>query len=156
MAQLSLTQCDTLVFHDYAELATQLSDLLASWHLAKPVVVFPGEGAVEIHKAQVPMSTPLLFIDDTWRKAKRLFHEVPLLQSLTKVSLPSYCSGAYGVRSAKKHAINSQFNGSQPLSSLEAVAYSLSILEGRAEYYQPMLATLEWLVEKQSTELQNS
>lgn len=156
MAQLSLTQCETLVFRNYAELSSQLYALLASCPRAKPVVVFPGEGAIGMQKSQVPISTPLLFIDDTWRKAKRLFHEVPVLQSLARVSLPSYCSGQYGVRSAKKHAINNDFKGSPPLSSLEAVTFSLGILEGRAEYYRSMLAPLEWLAEKQTRGLYNN
>lgn len=60
--------------------------------------------------------TKLLFIDATWRKARKIWHLNPWLQALPLYHLPKTLQGQYSIR--KNHA-------EHQLSTLEAIAYAI-------------------------------
>lgn len=84
-----------------------------------------------------------ILLDATWRKAYGMLASSPLLQGLPKVQLPSGYQSQYKVR-------KSTVKGA--LSTVEAAAYLLSALEGKAcsqTPYQSLLDTLETMVDFQ-------
>lgn len=71
----------------------------------------------------------LIILDGTWKKAYRLFMVNPFLQNIPHLKLPEGLIGQYAIRkTAKENA----------LSSLEACAYALQIIEGNTLRYQPL------------------
>lgn len=145
IVELSLLNCETCVVDDNRTLGAYLEQLLP----ANPVLAFPAESSHMISEASIGVGRPIIFIDDTWRKAKRFLYENKRLDALPKICLPPGIFSAYTVRHAKKHVNNYSFKHSTPICTLEAVALSLGLLEGRGDYYTPMLDCLQWVVNKQ-------
>jgi DTW domain-containing protein YfiP len=91
-----------------------------------PVLLFPGPDAVPLDrwKSARPADAPpvtLIVPDGTWRQAKRVRYRVPGLDRIPCVSLPEGLYSSYRLRHA--HVAGR-------LSTLEAVAHALGILEG--------------------------
>ncbi len=97
------------------------------WESAtQPLLLFPGPDAVPLdrwHAARPADAPPVTLIvpDGTWRQAKRVRYRVPGLAEIPCVSLPEGLYSSYRLRHA--HAAGR-------LSTLEAVAHALGILEG--------------------------
>ncbi len=92
----------------------------------QPLLLFPGPEAVplDLWKAARPDDAPsvsLIVPDGTWRQAKRVRYRVPGLDRIPCVSLPEGLYSSYRLRHA--HVAGR-------LSTLEAVAHALGILEG--------------------------
>lgn len=80
--------------------------------------IYPASTSEPITEASPALpETNLLFIDATWRKARKIWHLNPWLAALPGYHLPDINSRAYRIR--KNHAPHQ-------LSTLEAVAASLS------------------------------
>lgn len=92
---------------------------------SQPLLLFPGPDAVPLDrwKAAHTSNTPVSMIvpDGTWRQAKRVRYRVPGLDRIPCVSLPDGLYSSYRLRHA--HVAGR-------LSTLEAVAHALGILEG--------------------------
>lgn len=72
----------------------------------------------------------LVVLDGTWRKSRKLLHLNPLLAQLPRVQLPGNLHSGYRIRKAQAE---------HQLSTLEATAQALSMLENNAGRYQPLL-----------------
>lgn len=80
--------------------------------------IYPSCNSLLFTEASAPLpKTNLLFIDATWRKARKIWHLNPWLAALHCYHLPDTRTGAYRIR--KNHAPHQ-------LSTLEAIAVSLS------------------------------
>jgi DTW domain-containing protein YfiP len=106
----------------------------------QPRLLFPGDGA----QALVPDSagtTPTLLVvpDGTWRKARKLLHLNPLLAGLPRVTLDAAPASRYRLRKAP---------AADALSTLEAVAYALEVLEAPSSY-SALLRPFDALIEGQ-------
>lgn len=136
IAQLSLSQCDVNISKITAEHERYIQTMLS----AKPILVFPSGSSSALESINTDNARPLIFLDATWRKAKRLYLESELLQSLPTVHLQATSLPAYKIRKSPNP---------KALSSIEAIAEALSTLEANVEKYQPLLASMNWMVERQ-------
>ncbi|CAH0990530.1 hypothetical protein SIN8267_00622 [Sinobacterium norvegicum] len=113
------------------------------------LLVFP---EVELPKNMTPVDTQnsnqqahtikhLIFLDGTWKKARKMYYLSPALHTLKKLTLDlSNTHANYQIRKAEKPG---------QLSTLEAVACALSQLEQKPDKYQPLLALQQAMVEQQ-------
>jgi DTW domain-containing protein YfiP len=93
---------------------------------ATPVVLFPGHGAEPLTPelvASLPSPPALVVPDGNWRQASRMVKRLPLLAGAVKVALPDRAfAGAALRRNQPGHR----------MSTFEAVAQALAVLEGEA------------------------
>jgi DTW domain-containing protein YfiP len=145
IAQLSLSKCETLQVNAAGDIDSWLND----WMSSDPVLAFPSQASTPVALANITVNTPIIFLDDTWRKAKRFLYENPMLNGLPKICLPEGFTSTYRLRKTGKHTENKNFKNSEPVSTIESIAACLSILEQRPGYYQNMLDILDWMTNKQ-------
>jgi DTW domain-containing protein YfiP len=91
-----------------------------------PVVLFPGRGARPLTAelvASLPSPPALVVPDGNWRQASRMVKRLPLLAGAVKVALPA--------RDFAGNALRRNRPGHR-MSTYEAVAQALAILEGEA------------------------
>lgn len=146
IAELSLSDCEAFIVDNKNAVDSFIDSILPQ----KPVVAFPSSKSTPIKTNALAVGTPIIFIDDTWRKAKRFLFENPRLDALPKVCLPVKTSSSYVLRSAKKHRENSEYKNSPPVCTLESIALCLDILEDREDYFSRMLDCLDWIQEQQT------
>ena len=79
---------------------------------------------------QSTASTRLLALDGTWRKARKLIHLNPWLNTLPQLTLKAPPQGRYHIRKAEQDG---------QLSTLEAVCAALTQLDGHSETAAPIL-----------------
>ncbi len=80
----------------------------------------------------------LIFLDGTWRKAKKLWHLNPWLQTITQFHLETPPQSQYLIRKT---------NIDKGLSTIEAIAYTLQVVENMQP--KPLLNGLEALKQQQ-------
>lgn len=84
--------------------------------------------------------TSLLFVPDgTWRQVRQIMRLNPLLESLTRISLPVGQPSEYRVRKARETAA---------VSTIEAIARTLTVLEPDIDF-EPLLTPFRQLVNQQ-------
>lgn len=135
IAYLSLQHCQLLNSNQ-----TEDQSLLTQTLKQKPILIYPGEDSTPLEEATLSPSTPLLFIDASWRKSRRLLFENPALAALPKIQLKPIAQSRYQIRKQPN---------ADAISTLEAIVQTLSALELNEEKYQPMLATMDWMIDQQ-------
>jgi DTW domain-containing protein YfiP len=136
IAQLSLSQCEVNISKITAEHERYIETILN----AKPILVFPSADSSALLSINTDDTRPLIFLDATWRKAKRLYLESELLQSLPTVHLQVTGLPTYKIRKSPNP---------KALSTIEAIAETLSTLETNSEKYQPLLTSMNWMIARQ-------
>lgn len=103
-------------------------------------LVFPFGSSSHLGPSFSKNIATLVFLDGTWRKAKRMYFESSTLQAMPAISLDVIEKSRYRLRqSSIEHS----------LSTLEAVVYGLREIEGSPEAYQNLLDVMDWIVEQQ-------
>lgn len=105
-----------------------------------PVLIYPGRDAAPLASLPTDAPRPLLFIDASWRKSRRLLHEHPSLARLPRYSLEGMPSSRYRIR---RTALP------DALSTLEAITHALELLEGSPGRYAGLLAVMDWMIDQQ-------
>lgn len=82
----------------------------------------------------------LIFIDASWRKAKKIWYSTPVLHTLPCVSLAGRQPSRYRIRKEP---------GANYLSTVECIARMLSWVESRPGYYRPMLDVFDTMIQRQ-------
>jgi DTW domain-containing protein YfiP len=136
IAQLSLRQCQIHISKVTADHERFIAPILSS----KPLLIFPSENSCELESIDTETSRPLIFLDATWRKAKRMYLESELLQSLPTAHLNVSNPPAYKIRKSPNP---------NALSTIEAIAATLQLLEGDTVKYQPLLKSMNWMIDRQ-------
>lgn len=109
-----------------------------------PILVYPGPESLPLDALIGLPIRPLLFLDATWRKSRRMVLETPALAALPQYCLPAPPASRYRIRRAPSpHA----------LSTLEAIVHSLTLLEGVREKYEPLLQILDSLIDEQIVQM---
>ena len=134
IAALSLQQC-TLVSVD-PESAVDLAELQQN----DPVLIYPGANARPVTDLQGLSTRPLIFIDASWRRSRRIMHSQPWLQDLPAYELKPDTVSRYRIRKQPQ---------SEALSTLEAIVSCLQILEKHPGRFEGLLATMDWMIEQQ-------
>ncbi|MBV1883923.1 MAG: DTW domain-containing protein [Pseudomonadales bacterium] len=136
IAELSLSQCELQVA-DRFDIATVVNH----WdEESKPVLVYPGENAMSVDEIKLHRPGKLIFLDASWRKSRRMLFESPYLMDLARVSFEPETASQYRIRKVPNP---------NALSTLEAIVHVLSVLEGKGNQYQPLLDSMNWMIEKQ-------
>tara|TARA_R100001377_G_scaffold82100_1_gene62134 strand:- start:3365 stop:3967 length:603 start_codon:yes stop_codon:yes gene_type:complete len=105
-----------------------------------PVLIYPGPSSLPLQELSLDPRRPLLFIDATWRKSRRMLMENPWLEALPRYALPTPPPSRYRIRREPKP---------EAISTLEAIVHCLGLLEGDATRYQPLLEQMDRLVDEQ-------
>lgn len=136
LAALSLVHAQLLVGEKFPQL-----DALISAH-SRVFLLFPGENA----QAPAPLAdapdqaAPLLIVlDGTWRKARKMLYQNPVLNTLPRIALGPGEPSTYRIRRAKEPAA---------VSTIEAIVRTLTALEP-AQDFTPVLAPFDALIEQQ-------
>jgi DTW domain-containing protein YfiP len=136
IAQLSLGNCQIFI-GDKPEDIPELYKLIKTH---SPLLVFPKEPNTDINAVRGSNVRPLLFLDGSWRKAKRMLYESPLLSGLSRVSFSTTPVSRYKIRKEPNL---------KALSTLEAITVALGTLESNDRKYQPLLTTMDWMIKQQ-------
>jgi len=136
IVQLSLTNCQT----DICKQIEPDSEFEQWLGQENPVLIYPGENAEGLDWLQSHPNRTLLVIDASWRKSRRMLLESPSLQRLQRVCIQPNKPSNYKIRKVPDPT---------SLSTLEAIVEILSELEGDQTKYQPLLAAMEWMINKQ-------
>jgi DTW domain-containing protein YfiP len=139
IAELGLQQYTCWVGEDFTAHAP-LQQLLQA-HGDELVLVFPGEQARGLQqvKAEKPIKI-LLFIDASWRKARKIWQTNPQLQRLNCCYLEPAQPSAYRIRKVPQPGY---------LSTLESIVEALRIVEEAPADYQPMLELFTEMIDFQ-------
>jgi DTW domain-containing protein YfiP len=141
IASLSLNQCQLQIGENFDDNAlTSMIWQDANTEMPEPLLVYPGEHSQDLAELDPLQPQPLIFIDASWRKSRRMLLESPALMKLPKVSFQPETVSRYRIRKEPDQ---------YALSTLESIVYALSILEGSAELYRPLLDSMDWMIEKQ-------
>jgi DTW domain-containing protein YfiP len=135
---LSLTNCQ--IIHGESEADFKQLNSLPS---RSTVLLYPHQHAIFLDdkpalSALEPI-THLIVIDGTWKKAYKILQLTPLLQQFTAVSFKQLPKNKYTIRKAPR---------ADSLSTLEAIAHSLQLIEGLNP--APLYALLDALIDKQT------
>ena len=117
-----------------------------------PVLIYPGSQAMPITDLLGSSPRPLLFIDATWRKSRRLLLESPELAKLPRYALRELPASRYRIR--KSTQVNA-------VSTLEAIVHTLELLETVPGKYTSLLTAMDWMIAQQishigATRLENN
>lgn len=142
LAVQGLRYADLLVGETFPE----LSEFLAPFDSV--FLLFPDNGhGVALDSTQAPHIPPckpdearlLVVPDGTWRKARQIISNNPLLQSLPRLALSAVQPSQYKVRKAREPGA---------LATIEAIAGALAALEPQHDF-QPLLKPFHVLVDQQ-------
>lgn len=137
IAALSLNRCELLTLDpDAPAEPSRWQGLLRQ----QPALIYPGESARDIGELAAQPAVPLLFIDASWRRSRRILHTQAWL-----AELPRYCLHPDTV---SRYRIRQQPTESA-LSTLEAIVHSLKQLDPQPEQFDSLLATMDWMVDQQ-------
>jgi hypothetical protein len=137
IAALSLTHCSlTLLNPDQRQYSTDMDEL----QLLQPVLIYPGDKACDVSElANVPVA-PLLFIDASWRRSRKIMHALPWLADLPRYAFKPSIQSRYRIRQQPTQSA---------LSTLEAIVCVLQTLETEPERFDRLLDTMDWVINQQ-------
>lgn len=104
-------------------------------------VVYPSATAMELNPAADTINDKirhLIFIDATWRKAKKIWSLSDNLHKLTTIKLSANRKSTYRIRKVPADGF---------LSTIEAISFCLADIENDSDKYQPMLALFDHIID---------
>ncbi|MES2625239.1 MAG: tRNA-uridine aminocarboxypropyltransferase [Pseudomonadota bacterium] len=140
IAVLGLAQCQLHTVTDAPVEDTLPAAVLAE--LSNAVLIYPGSDSRDVAQitSQELAYRPLLLLDASWRKSRRMLFASPWLQTLPRISFALTSPSRYRIRK-------------EPLanycSSLEALCVVLGSLEKNFAKYAPLLTTMDVMIEQQ-------
>jgi DTW domain-containing protein len=138
IAELCLSNAEVLVGVNFGENA-RLGELLGSTE-QPPILLYPSAHSRDLGTSPPEGPVTLIVIDGTWWQASKVFKQNPLLATLPRYALAPRMGSRYRIRrEPAEHC----------LSTIEAVAAALSILEGTEFGPAALLAPFEEMVETQ-------
>jgi DTW domain-containing protein YfiP len=108
--------------------------------LAHAAVLFPGEGARDVHQWVDAPPRTLVVVDGTWWQAKKILTLNPRLAALPRVSYRPSAPGNYRIRREPS---------AECLATIEAIAAVLGVFEGDLEKFSSLLAPFTHMVDQQ-------
>jgi DTW domain-containing protein YfiP len=138
LLKLSLTHCQIIK----GEKETDF-EILNTLPTQSTFLLYPNEQALNIDNSselkQITHITHLIVIDGTWKKAYKMLQLTPQLNQFQNISFSHVPQNRYIIRKAPR---------SDSLSTLEAVAHSLFLIDGQSP--EPLYALLDELINKQT------
>jgi DTW domain-containing protein YfiP len=108
--------------------------------LAPPILLFPGGNAQDLTRAPPAGPRTLVVIDGSWSEASKMLRRNPELGRLPRYALGPGQPSRYRIRREPREDC---------LSTVEAIARALSLLEGDDQVAEALLGPFEALVEQQ-------
>lgn len=138
MAALCLPNSELHVgvrWSDSPALARVLSDP------ARPaVLLYPGEGAIDVGCCPPSGPVTLVVVDGTWWQARKVIRENPALAALPRYAFVPPSPSEYRIRREPASAC---------VSTIEALAHVLGVLEGDATRFSALLAPFRAMIDAQ-------
>lgn len=103
-------------------------------------LLYPGPGAIDIEREPPRSPITLVVLDGTWWQAKKLLRENPALARLPRYAFRPAAPSEYRIRKEPHEDY---------LSTIEALAHVLGVLEGDPLRFQALLAPFRAMVEAQ-------
>ena len=138
IAELCLSNATLHVGLDFAadsKLTRALSD-----PAAPAILLYPGEGAKDLELELPAGPVTLVVVDGTWWQASKLFKLNPQLHGLPRYGLRPAEASRYRIRREP---------AAHCLSTIEALAAALAVLEGRSDGLPELLHPFDAMVERQ-------
>lgn len=109
------------------------------------VIVYPCEESIAIDdyikcNSEAHKITHVVFIDATWRKAKKIWALSTNLHALSSIKLDAANISNYRIRKVPEDGY---------LSTIEAITQCLSAFDGQDEKYQPLLDVFDSMIDYQ-------
>jgi DTW domain-containing protein YfiP len=139
IAALSLSNCHLLVV-DPDNISATCMTVLEELRASSPVLIYPGEQSKSLSVLAELPKRPLIFIDASWRRSRKIMHRLPWLAQLSRYSLAPIIPSRYRIR---------QQPDTQALSTLEAIAYTLAAIERKDNAYHSLISTMDWVIDQQ-------
>ncbi|MDF2693132.1 MAG: hypothetical protein K0S65_1515 [Labilithrix sp.] len=138
MASLCLTNSELHVGIDWSRseaVARALAD-----PARPPILLYPGEGAVDIVKSPPPGPVTLVVVDGTWAQAKKVVRTNPILGALPRYAFVPPTPSEYRIRKEPDDA---------SVATIEALVHALSALEGDGDRFATLLAPFRAMIDFQ-------
>lgn len=140
LAYLGLARGELLIGESFPQLETLVAAAGQAWLLFPVGAAGEGAGPVAISPCEGLGEGGLLIVPDgTWRKARRIVRENPVLGTLPRISLPAGQPSEYRIRKARESAA---------VSTIEAIVRTLSMLEPEQDF-RPLLKPFGVLIDQQ-------
>jgi DTW domain-containing protein YfiP len=138
IARLCLTRSELHVGVDWdysSALARSLADP------ERPaILLYPGEGAIDIVRHPPPGPVTLVVVDGTWSQTKKMVRRSPLLASLPRYAFVPPRPSEYRIRKEPD---------AMSVATIEAVIHALTALEGAPERFARLLDPFRAMIEFQ-------
>lgn len=105
-----------------------------------PVLLYPGEGAIDVASRPPPNPVTLVVVDGTWWQARKVIRENPELAALPRYTFTPLTPSEYRIRKEPEAAC---------VSTIEALVHVLGVLEGDRERFHALLAPFHAMVDAQ-------
>ena len=147
IAKLYLKSCQVLTGEDFSR--HKELEALIDQSAEDTFVVFPHEYSQTLNEYFDPDSAQvlglgrkynLIFIDGSWRKAKKIWHSTPCLQRLRCINISKHKLSNYRIRKAPKDGY---------ISTIEAIVACLEYLDSGHEKYKPLLQVFDKMIDAQ-------
>ena len=138
MASLCLTNSELHVGIDWsasAPLARALSD-----RSRPPILLYPGEGSIDIVAAPPAGPVTLVVVDGTWSQTKKVVRTNPVLASLPRYAFVPPKPSEYRIRKEPDEA---------SVATIEALVHALTALEGDESRFSSLLAPFRAMIDFQ-------
>jgi len=103
-----------------------------------PILLYPGEGAVDIVKAPPRGPVTLVVVDGTWTQTKKIVRDNPILARLPRYAFVPPRPSEYRIRREPDEA---------SVATIEALGHALRALEG--DRFEPLLAPFRAMIDFQ-------
>lgn len=105
-----------------------------------PILLYPGDGAIDIAQHPPPGPVTLVVVDGTWALTKKVVRVNPILQALPRYAFVPPAASEYRIRREPSF---------ESVSTIEALIHTLSALEGDPERFAAMMAPFRAMVDFQ-------
>lgn len=138
MASLCLTNSELHVGLDWSRSAP-LARALANRE-RPPILLYPGEGSIDIVASPPPGPVTLVVVDGTWSQTKKVVRVNPILAALPRYAFVPPRPSEYRIRREPDDA---------SVATIEALVHALAALEGDASRFETLLAPFRAMIDFQ-------
>ena len=104
------------------------------------VLLYPGDGAIDIARNPPPGPVTLVVVDGTWWQARKVIRENPTLAALPRYSFTPPAPSEYRIRKEPSETC---------VSTIEALVHVLGVIEGDTERLEQLLVPFRAMIETQ-------
>ncbi|MBV9945789.1 MAG: DTW domain-containing protein [Myxococcales bacterium] len=104
------------------------------------VLLYPGEGAIDVASHPPPGPVTLVVVDGTWWQARKVIRDNPELSALPRYTFTPKAPSDYRIRKEPDATC---------VSTIEALVQVLGVLEGERERFEALLAPFRAMVDAQ-------